>query len=172
MGIEKAREIPSLAFFDFGQVLFYRRVRTVTRLISRFVLVSATRLTLMFKIDIGFSFGVRHRLALMSKINIRLTMSRLLIYNRIIHHKLRSSKGVLADLRIIKTARAIPLAVDHLRSLLKSAGFPCFIKVIFIGITSLIIIYQQIECPLQLNQLLDLEQYNKYQLYSLYMQAL
>lgn len=76
---------------------------------------------------------------------------------------------MIADLRIIKTARGIALAVDHLLSLLKSAGFPCFIKIIFIGITSLIIIYQQIECPLQLNQLLDLEQYNQYQLNSLYM---
>ena len=93
----KKKKPSKTRLFAFGQVLFYRRVRTVTRLISRFVLVSATRLTLMFKIDIGFSFGVRHRLALMSKINIRLTMSRLLIYNRIIHHKLRSSKGVIAD---------------------------------------------------------------------------
>ncbi|HGZ3897391.1 hypothetical protein ACTQO9_04430 [Streptococcus pneumoniae] len=32
------------------------------------------------KIAIGFRSGVRHRLALMSKITIRLTMSRLLIY--------------------------------------------------------------------------------------------
>ncbi|HGQ0973982.1 hypothetical protein [Streptococcus pneumoniae] len=42
--------------------------------------MSATRLALTSKIAIGFRSGVRHRLALMSKITIRLTMSRPLIY--------------------------------------------------------------------------------------------
>ena len=63
------------------------------KLLSRFILVSATRLTLTSKIAIGFRSGVRHRLALMSKITIRLTMSRLLnyhkynIYNYVCQHK-------------------------------------------------------------------------------------
>ena len=52
------------------------------KLLSRFILVSATRLALTSKIVIGFRSGVRHRLALMSKINIRLTVSRPISYHK------------------------------------------------------------------------------------------